>query len=124
MEQTVETLEKQKKFLQDKLRELAQTKQQSDNRVKELLKINDDHKKLNGNLREEQKKHQSEVDALKSQLHIDRETIKKEADELMIKKISKYENAINDLKEDNKKLSQQINDKNNIVEQFRKQGIV
>jgi len=37
---------------------------------------------------------QGEVEALKNQLHTDRETIKKEADELMMKKISKYENAI------------------------------
>ena len=44
--------------------------------------------------REEKKKHESEVEALKNQLHTDRETIKKEADELMMKKISKYENAI------------------------------
>jgi len=44
--------------------------------------------------REEKKKHESEVEALKTQLHTDRETTKKEADELMMKKISKYENAI------------------------------
>jgi len=44
--------------------------------------------------REEKKKHESEVKALKTQLHTERETIKKEADELMMKKISKYENAI------------------------------
>ena len=44
--------------------------------------------------REEKKKDESEVEALKTQLHTERETIKKEADELMMKKISKYENAI------------------------------
>ena len=36
--------------------------------------------------REEKKKHESEVEALKTQLHTDRET--------MLKKNSKYENAI------------------------------
>jgi len=36
--------------------------------------------------REEKKKHESEIEALKTQLHTDRET--------MLKKNSKYENAI------------------------------
>ena len=47
-----------------------------------------------GNNSPEMKLMQKEVEALKTQLHTERETIKKEADELMMKKISKYENAI------------------------------
>ena len=47
------------------------------------------------------------------------EKIKKEHDKLMINKITKYENQITELKEDNRKLAKQIQDKNNLVEKLR-----
>ena len=50
--------------------------------------------------REEKKKHESEIEALKTQLHIDRENLKKEADELMMKKIEHYEKEIALVRED------------------------
>ena len=53
-------------------------------------KINNDHQKLNGQLREEI------------------EDTKKEADKLMMNKIIKYENQLNEVKADNKKLAEQL----------------
>ena len=50
------------------------------------------------------------------------EEIKKEHDKLMMDKITKYENEIAELKEDNKKLAQQIQDKNNLVGRLRDKG--
>ena len=50
------------------------------------------------------------------------EEIKKEHDKLMMDKITKYENEIAELKEDNKKLAQQIQDKNNLVGKLRDKG--
>ena len=47
------------------------------------------------------------------------EEIKKEHDKLMMDKIIKYENEIAELKEDNKKLAQQIQDQNNLVGRLR-----
>ena len=47
------------------------------------------------------------------------EEIKKEHDKLMMDKITKYENEITELKEDNKKLAQQIQDQNNLVGRLR-----
>jgi len=52
------------------------------------------------------------------------EEIKKEHDKLMMDKITKYENEIAELKEDNKKLAQQIQDKNNLVGRLRDKGLV
>ena len=56
------------------------------------------------------------------------EKVKKEADKLMMNKIIKYEKAIaflrkelNETKEDNKKLSQQIEDG---INQMRKAGLI
>ena len=52
------------------------------------------------------------------------EEIKKEHDKLMMDKITKYENEIAELKEDNKKLAQQIQDKNNLVGRLRDKGLL
>jgi len=52
------------------------------------------------------------------------EEIKKEHDKLMMDKIIKYENEIAELKEDNKKLAQQIQDQNNIVGRLRGKGLI
>ena len=52
------------------------------------------------------------------------EKIKKEHDKLMINKITKYENQITELKEDNRKLAKQIQDKNNLVEKLRGKGLI
>ena len=52
------------------------------------------------------------------------EKIKKEHDKLMMDKITKYENQIAELKEDNRKLAQQIQDKNNLVEKLRGKGLI
>ena len=52
------------------------------------------------------------------------EEVKKEADKLMIAKVTKYENEIAELKEDNKKLAQQIQDKNNLVGRLRDKGLI
>ena len=52
------------------------------------------------------------------------EKIKKEHDKLMINKITKYENQIAELKEDNRKLAQQIQDKNNLVGRLRDKGFI
>ena len=52
------------------------------------------------------------------------EEIKKEHDKLMMNKITKYENEIAELKEDNKKLAQQIQDKNNLVGRLRDKGLL
>jgi FtsZ-binding cell division protein ZapB len=52
------------------------------------------------------------------------EEIKKEHDKLMMDKITKYENEIAELKEDNKKLAQQIQDKNNLVGRLRDKGLI
>ena len=42
----------------------------------------------------------------------------------MINKITKYENQITELKEDNRKLAKQIQDKNNLVEKLRGKGLI
>ena len=83
---------------------------------------------------------------------IEIEEVKKEADKLMIAKVTKYENEIaelkkrigelenslsialeindkyqrenKELKEDNKKLAEQIQDKNNIVGKLRDKGLL
>ena len=52
------------------------------------------------------------------------EEIKKEHDKLMMDKIAKYENQIAELKEDNRKLAQQIQDKNNLVGRLRDKGLL
>ena len=52
------------------------------------------------------------------------EEIKKEHDKLMMDKIIKYENEIAELKEDNKKLAQQIQDQNNLVGRLRDKGLI
>ena len=52
------------------------------------------------------------------------EEIKKEHDKLMMDKIAKYENQIAELKEDNRKLAQQIHDKNNLVGRLRDKGLI
>ena len=52
------------------------------------------------------------------------EEIKKEHDKLMMDKITKYENQIAELKEDNRKLAQQIQDKNNLVGRLRDKGLI
>ena len=52
------------------------------------------------------------------------EEIKKEHDKLMMDKITKYENQIAELKEDNRKLAEQIQDKNNLVERLRRKGLI
>ena len=52
------------------------------------------------------------------------EKIKKEHDKLMINKITKYENQITELKEDNRKLAKQIQDKNNLVGRLRDKGLI
>ena len=52
------------------------------------------------------------------------EEIKKEHDKLMMDKIIKYENEIAELKEDNKKLAQQIQDQNNLVGKLRDKGLI
>ena len=52
------------------------------------------------------------------------EEIKKEHDKLMMDKITKYENEIAELKEDNKKLSEQIQDNNNLVGRLRDKGLI
>ena len=52
------------------------------------------------------------------------EELKKEHDKLMMDKITKYENEIAELKEDNKKLAQQIQDKNNLVGRLRDKGLI
>jgi len=52
------------------------------------------------------------------------EEVKKEADKLMMDKITKYENEIAELKEDNKKLAQQIQDQNNLVGKLRDKGLI
>jgi len=80
------------------------------------------------------------------------EEVKKEADKLMIAKVTKYENEIaelkkrtgelenslsialeindkyqrenKELKEDNQKLAEQISDKNNFVERLRGKGLI
>ena len=52
------------------------------------------------------------------------EEIKKEHDKLMMDKITKYENEIAELKEDNKKLAQQIQDQNNLVGRLRDKGLI
>ena len=80
------------------------------------------------------------------------EEVKKEADRLMIAKVTKYENEIvklkkraeelenslsialeindkyqrenKELKEDNEKLAEQISDKNNFVERLRGKGLI
>ena len=52
------------------------------------------------------------------------EEIKKEHDKLMMDKITKYENEIAELKEDNRKLAQQIQDKNNLVGRLRDKGLI
>ena len=52
------------------------------------------------------------------------EEIKKEHDKLMMDKIAKYENQIAELKEDNRKLAQQIQDKNNLVGRLRDKGLI
>ena len=52
------------------------------------------------------------------------EEVKKEADKLMMDKITKYENEIAELKEDNKKLAQQIQDQNNLVGRLRDKGLL
>ena len=59
------------------------------------------------------------------------EEVKKEADKLMIAKVTKYENEIAELKkelqevkDDNKKLAQQIQDQNNIVGRLRDKGLL
>jgi uncharacterized protein YijF (DUF1287 family) len=44
--------------------------------------------------------YESEIKALKQQLHTDRESLKKEADELMIKKIDYYEKELALVRED------------------------
>ena len=61
--------------------------------------INDD----NGNtgiISQERLDENSEVQALKQQLHTERESLKKEADELMMKKIEHYEKEIALVRED------------------------
>ena len=52
------------------------------------------------------------------------EEIKKEHDKLMMDKIIKYENEIAELKEDNKKLAEQVNDKANLVGKLRDKGLI
>ena len=52
------------------------------------------------------------------------EEIKKEHDKLMMDKITKYENEIAELKEDNRKLAQQIQEKNNLVGRLRDKGLI
>ena len=53
-----------------------------------------------GNNSPEMKSLKSEVAALKQQLHTERESLKKEADELMMKKIKHYEKEIALVRED------------------------
>ena len=53
-----------------------------------------------GNNSPEMKSLKSEVEALKQQLHTERESLKKEADELMMKKIEHYEKEIALVRED------------------------
>ena len=53
-----------------------------------------------GNNSPEMKSLKSEVAALKQQLHTERESLKKEADELMMKKIEHYEKEIALVRED------------------------
>jgi hypothetical protein len=52
------------------------------------------------------------------------EEIKKEHDKLMMAKIIKYENEIAELKKDNKKLAEQVNDKANLVGKLRDKGLI
>ena len=52
------------------------------------------------------------------------EEIKKEHDKLMMVKIIKYENEIAELKKDNKKLAEQVNDKANLVGKLRDKGLI
>jgi len=72
------------------------------NRIKELELIDKSHQELNGKLRQEI------------------EEVKKEHDILMMNKITKYENELAEVKEDNKKLAMQVEDK---VNNMRKSGM-
>jgi len=72
------------------------------NRIKELELIDKSHQELNGKLRQEI------------------EEVKKEHDILMMNKITKYENELDEVKADNKKLAMQVEDK---VNNMRKSGM-
>ena len=61
--------------------------------IKQQKSVNEDHQKLNGQLR-------SELEELKLTKVQAVEDAKKESDELMMKVISKYENKIKELKEE------------------------
>ena len=68
-------------------------------------KINDEHQKLNGQLREEI------------------EDTKKEADKLMMNKIIKYENQLNEVKADNKKLAETVDRITHTPDNLRKKAV-
>ena len=61
--------------------------------IKQQKSVNEDHQKLNGQLR-------LELEELKLNKVQAVEDAKKESDELMMKMISKYENKIKELKEE------------------------
>ena len=62
--------------------------------------MKDDDNGNTGIISQERLDENSEVQALKQQLHTERESLKKEADELMMKKIEHYEKEIALVRED------------------------
>jgi len=77
----------------------------AEKRQKELMQINKEHQKLNGQLREEI------------------EDTKKEADKLMMNKIIKYENQLNEVKADNKKLAETVDRITHTPDNLRKKAV-
>ncbi len=71
--------------------------------LKRLKVVEEEHQKLNGRLR-------LEISELKLEKVKAVEEAKKEADNLMINKCLKYEDEINEIKKDNKKLAKQVQD--------------
>ena len=78
----------------------------AEKRQKELMQINKEHQKLNGQLREEI------------------EDTKKEADKLMMNKIIKYENQLNEVKADNKKLAETVERLTHKPNRLREKGLI
>ena len=100
-----DTAERLKKEI-DLVREDAQVQiLLAEKRQKELMQINKEHQKLNGQLREEI------------------EDTKKEADKLMMNKIIKYENQLNEVKADNKKLAETVDRITHTPDNLRKKAV-
>ena len=99
-ESEIETLKKEIPLVREEAQVEKLQLQKAISHLHENIKMKDDDNGNTGIISQERLDENSEVQALKQQLHTERESLKKEADELMMKKIEHYEKEIALVRED------------------------